>query len=180
MSSRSPSPSSEILGASQRWIPKRVTRLPYRSHARVGNRGCGTAAIRICGRTGLYGTEKSVNAARCTRIRRRGRDLSTRFRHSLLQLQAALFHHQRICRPVLVPAMEGELEAVRQQGLEHFRNLMFRRALRNLRCDVESRRPRTHHPIRPCDSVRRDAEGIPDQHRYRRALNIDPTPIHLQ
>src|SRR5580658_3716 len=75
--------------------------------------------------------------------------------------------------------MGGELESVRQQVLEHFRNLVLRCTLRERCLDVESWGPNGHHPIRPYDTVRRETKDIADQHRQICAFEVDSLSLHL-
>jgi len=87
---------------------------------------------------------------------------------------------QRAHRTHVPPEVEDEPEPVREQGLDHFRNLLHRDSLRKRRNDVESRRSQGHHPIRSDDPVRRETESIPDQIGEGSALNIDAAWIDLE
>ena len=61
-------------------------------------------------------------------------DLRRRF----LQFRAILAGHDRINSMIFVGAVQGQLETLGEQGLQHFRDLLFRRARRHFRENIET------------------------------------------
>ncbi len=94
-----------------------------------------------------------------------------RLRRGLRQLGTVLAHDQGVDRQILLVAMDGQFESLRQQRLEHFRNLVLRHAFGDLGLNLESL---LGHPIRDPEpdtpSHDRRCESSPPKTRspYRR------------
>ena len=73
--------------------------------------------------------------------------------HRLLHLRTALAHHQRVHRELLGLAVQRQLEAFRQQILQHHLELLFGGALGDLGDDVEAL---AVQPLRAADLISLD------------------------
>src|ERR1017187_1975975 len=102
--------------------------------------------------------------------------LGFRIERRLFQLQSALADHHAIDRELLRFAVQFELEALLQEGLQHLRNLLARGPGGQLGVDIE---PVRRDPVGPRDLVFLHSVGDADvvSYRevgavYRRAVNL--------
>ncbi len=96
--------------------------------------------------------------ARCGHVGR-GRAVIVSAGRYFLELERGLAKYQRVHRQILLIAMQLQLEAVREKGLEHFRNLIGSGARRQLGVEIEAV---AGNPIRPGNLVGLHAVGHRD------------------